>query len=57
MASQEEVLSCIFVGKVFENYKEVEDLIVNLREVCYYGVKYKERRTSVSHNKSVHELQ
>ena len=53
MASQEEVLSCIFVGKVFENYKEVEDLIVNLREVCYYGVKYKERRTSVSHNKNV----
>ena len=46
MASQEEVLSCIFVGKVFENYKEVEDLIVNLREVCYYGVKYKERRTT-----------
>ena len=56
MVSKEEVLACIYQNNVFEDFKEVEDLMTSLREVCYYPVKFKERRKATTHNKNVSEL-
>ena len=56
MATKEEVLAGIYQNRVFENFGEVEALMSSLRDVCYYPVKFKERRTVTTHNKTVSHI-
>ena len=56
LSIQNELLSGIQKGRCFANFQEVEKLYADLRDICFFPVCYKERRTVESHNKMVMKI-